>query len=329
VKQSEAKTDCHINLLKGAGHGCPGCPSQESLINPNEFTEEFTMGNFSVLNNVAALYAQTQLSITNTNLSQSINRLSSGKRINSGADDAAGLMIADTLRGNIRALDQAVRNANDCISVGQIADGALGEISNLLTRSITLAEEAATETVDSTGRAALNSEFTQIEAEIARIAQQTNFGGVGLFTTVGLNGSLSVFVGDIFSSSSIAVTINTITSSGDTVSNLGGQNLTTIDLSTQDGAQAALGVIRDSLIAVAGDRGTIGAGMNRLQSAVSVMQSQSLNTQSAESTIRDANMAKEVSALTKYQILTQTGMAALSQANAQSQSILSLMQGIG
>lgn len=179
------------------------------------------MGAFSILNNIAALYAQTQLGVTHSNLTQTITRLSSGKRINSGADDAAGLMIADTLRANVRALDQAVRNANDCISIGQIADGALQEITNLLTRSVTLSEEAATETVDSTGRAALNAEFTQIEAEIARIANQTNFSGVNLFTAAGLNGGLSVFVGDIFSSSSIAVSINTITAGTDTVTNLG------------------------------------------------------------------------------------------------------------
>jgi len=287
------------------------------------------MGAFSILNNVAALFAQTQLHVTNNQLTQSINRLSSGKRINSGADDAAGLMIADTLRANIRAIDQAVRNANDGLGVGQIADGALGEITNLLTRSVTLAEEAATETVDSTGRAALNAEFTQIEAEIARIATQTNFGGVCLFTAGGLNGGISVFVGDIFGSSSIAVTINTITAGVDTVTALGNEDLTTVDLSTQNGAQAALGVIRRSLIAVANDRGTIGAGMNRLQSAVSVMQSQSLNTAAAESTIRDANMAQEVSNLTKYQILAQTGTAALSQANMQSSSILSLLRSMG
>jgi flagellin len=295
--------------------------------NSQEFTEEFIMGAFSILNNIAALYAQTQLSVSSAHLTQSITRLSSGKRINSGADDAAGLMIADTLRANIRALDQAVRNANDCISVGQIADGALQEMSNLLMRSVQLAEEAATETVDSTGRAALDAEFTQIEAEISRIATQANFGGVKLFTTTGLNGDLSVFVGDIFDSSSISVTINTITTSGDTVTDLGGQDLTTIDLTTQNGAQASLGTIRDSLIAVANYRGTIGAGMNRLQSAVMLMQNQSLNTQSAESTIRDANMAKEISELTKYQILTQTGMAALSQANAKSGSILALLGG--
>jgi flagellin len=295
--------------------------------NSQEFTEEFIMGAFSILNNIAALYAQTQLSVSSAHLTQSITRLSSGKRINSGADDAAGLMIADTLRANIRALDQAVRNANDCISVGQIADGALQEMSNLLMRSVQLAEEAATETVDSTGRAALDAEFTQIEAEISRIATQANFGGVKLFTTTGLNGDLSVFVGDIFDSSSISVTINTITTAGETVTDLGGQNLTMIDLSTQNGAQASLGTIRDALIAVANYRGTIGAGMNRLQSAVMLMQNQSLNTQSAESTIRDANMASEISELTKYQILTQTGMAALSQANAKSGSILSLLGG--
>jgi flagellin len=293
---------------------------------PNEFTEEFIMGSFSILNNISAVYAQNQLRATNLSLTQTINRLSSGKRINSGADDAAGLMIADTLRANVKALDQAVRNANDCISVGQIADGALSEITNLLTRTITLSEEAATETVDSTGRASLDAEFTQIEAEIARIAQQTNFNGVKIFTTDGLNGSLSVFVGDIFATSSIAVTINTISASGDVVTSW---NLNTVSLTTQTGAQQALTTIKDALISAANDRAVIGAGSNRLQSAVQVMQSQALNTQSAESTIRDANMAQEISNLTKYQILSQSGIAALAQANAQSSSILSLMQSMG
>ena len=292
--------------------------------------EEFTMGSFSVINNIAALYAQNQLTTTSTHLTQSITRLSSGKRINSGSDDAAGLMIADVLRANVRALEQAVRNANDCLSVGQIADGALGEITNLLTRAVTLAEEAATETVDSTGRTALDAEFTQIEAEIARIANQTNFGGVELFTTAGINGELSAFVGDIFGTSSIAVTIRTITAGDDgTVSLLGTQDLTAVHLDSQDGAQSALFIIREALIDVAADRGTIGAGMNRLQSAVEVMNSQTLNTAAAESTIRDANMAKEISNLTKYQILAQTGTAALAQANSQSASIISLLRGIG
>lgn len=287
------------------------------------------MGSFSILNNISALYAQNQLSVTHCSLNQTLQQLSSGKRINSGADDAAGLMIADTLAANTAALNQGVQNANDCVSVGQIADGALQEITDLLTRGVTLAEEAATQTVDSTGRVALNNEFTQIQAEIAQIAQQTNFDGVKLFTSDGLNGSLSVFVGDIFATSSIAVTINTITANGDTVTNLGGTDLTTVDLTTQTGAQSALTTIKNALTATANDRADIGAGMNRLQASVQVMQSQSINTQSAESTIRDANMAQEISNLTKYQILSQSGIAALSQANAESSTIASLLKNLG
>ena len=287
------------------------------------------MGTFSILNNIAALNAQHQLRVTSINLNQTMSRLASGKRINSGADDAAGLQIADSLRANIRAIDQAVRNANDGISAGQIADGALQEVTNILTRAVTLAEEAATGTMDSTSRASLDAEFNQIEAEIARIAAQTNFNGVSLFTQAGLNGSLSTYVGDIFNSSSISVTINTITASGSTVTSLGGQDLTTVVLSTQSGAVASLSVIKSALIGVATARASIGAGMNRLQSAVSVLQSQSINTQNAESTIRDANMAEEISNLTKYQILSQAGIAALSQANATSQSILALLRNQG
>jgi flagellin len=284
------------------------------------------MGSFSILNNIAGLNAQSQLNINNTNLTRTLLRLSSGKRINSGADDAAGLQIADSLRANVRALDQAVRNANDGISVAQIADGALQEISNILTRAVTLAEEAATATVDSSGRASINAEFSQIQAEIARIANQTNFNGVGIFTSSGLGGSLSVFVGDITTASTIDVTIDTITTAGDTVTNLGGQNLSTIDMSTAAGAASALTAVQDALGAVASARAQIGGGMNRLQSAVAVLQSQSINTQAAESVIRDANVAEEVANLTKYQILAQSGISALAQANVNSQQVLALIR---
>jgi flagellin len=286
------------------------------------------MGNFSILNNISGLNAQNQLNINNVNLTRTLLRLSSGKRINSGADDAAGLQIADSLRANAQALNQAVRNANDGIGVCQIADGALQEISNLLTRSVTLASEAATETVDDTGRASLNAEFTQIQAEIARIAAQTNFNGQGIFTTGGINGGLSIFVGDLSGASSISVTISTITadSGAGTVSNLGGSNLTGVDMTTQTGAASALTTIEGALNAVASMRAAIGGGMNRLQSAVAVLQTQSQNTQAAESSIRDANIAEEVANLTKYQILAQSGIAALAQANANSQSVLTLLR---
>ncbi len=284
------------------------------------------MASFSILNNIAGLNAQSQLNINNTNLTRTLLRLSSGKRINSGADDAAGLQIADSLRANVRALDQAVRNANDGISVAQIADGALQEISNILTRAVTLAEEAATATVDSTGRSSIDAEFTQIQAEISRIANQTNFNGVGIFTTSGLGGSLSVFVGDISTASYINVNIDTITTSGDTVTDLGGQDLSSIDLTTAAGAATALGSIKNALGAVASARAEIGGGMNRLQSAVAVLQAQSINTQAAESVIRDANVAEEVANLTKYQILAQSGISALAQANLNSQQVLALIQ---
>jgi len=285
------------------------------------------MGSFSVLNNISGINAQNQLNINNVYLNRTLLRLSSGRRINSGADDAAGLGIADNLRANVRAIDQAVRNANDAISVAQIADGALQEITNLLTRAFTLAEEAATETVDSTGRVALDAEFAAIEAEVARIAAQTNFNGVTLFTAgSGLDGDLSVFVGDVSVTSSITVTVTTITTSGDEVSDIGGGDLSAVDLTTADTAITSVAELQTALRGVSSARANLGSGMNRLQAAVAVLQTTSQNTQAAESTIRDANMAEEIANLTKYQILAQSGIAALSQANANSQLVLALLR---
>jgi flagellin len=288
------------------------------------------MGSFSILNNISGLNAQNQLNTNNVDLSRTLMRLSSGKRINSGADDAAGLQIADSLRANTYALNQAVRNANDGIGVSQIADGALQEISNLLTRSVTLAEEASTETIDSSGRASLNNEFSQINAEMARIASQANFNGYSIFGTAGINGSLTVSVGDLNGASSISVAIAGITTSGGTVSQFGsvsGSNLSSTSLIDMDVAHTALTSIKAALGAVSNMRAAIGSGINRLQSAVSVLQTQSSNTQAAESTIRDANIAEEVANMTKYQILSQSGIAALAQANSKSQSVLSLLRG--
>ena len=274
---------------------------------------------FSILNNIAGLNAQNSLNLNNVSLNRTLLRLSTGKRIKSGADDAAGLGIADSLRANVRALDQAIRNANDGISVAQIADGALQEITNLLTRGFSLAEEAATDTVDTAGRTALNSELTSIKSEITRIATQTNFNGVALFTSAGV--SLNIFVGDIHNSSSIAVTVGAVSATS-----VGGQDLTSTALDTQAHAQSAMTDLKTALGGISTNRAGLGASMNRLQSAVAVLQSQSQNTTAAESTIRDANMAEEIANLTKYQILAQSGIAALSQANASSQSVLALFK---
>lgn len=287
------------------------------------------MGSFSILNNVSGLNSQNQLTLNNVNLSRTLLRLSSGRRINSGADDAAGLQIADSLRSNVRALDQAVRNANDGISVAQIADGALNEIGNLLNRAVTLSEESATATVDSTGRVSLNNEFSQIQAEISRIATQTNFNGTAIFSTSGNNfgTSYSVFVGDTSGASSIAVALNQITVSGSHVTDIGGStNLQTIDLTTAATAATSLNTIKKAIDVISSARAGLGSGMNRLQSAVAVLQSQSQNTTAAESTIRDANIAEEVANLTKYQILAQSGIASLAQANSSSQQVLGLLR---
>jgi flagellin len=297
------------------------------------------MGSFSILNNISGTNAQNQLNINNIHLSRTMLRLSSGKRINGGADDAAGLQIADSLRANTYALNQAIRNANDGISVCQIADGALQEVTNLLTRSVTLAEEAATETVDSSGRASLQAEYRQINMEIARIANQTNFNGTSIFKeNSGFDASVSVFVGDLSGASSISVSIGFLRTGSYYAQGLddetafwgvnGDQFIDFIDLSlSQESAAQGLEKIRVALNDISNIRGRIGAGVNQLQSAVAVLQAQSQNTQAAESSIRDANMAEEVANMTKHQILAQSGIAALAQANSNSQLALQLLRG--
>jgi flagellin len=292
------------------------------------------MGSFSILSNINGVSAQNQLNLNNVNLSRTLMRLSSGKRINSGADDAAGLQIADSLRANVSALDQAVRNANDGISVSQIADGALQQMTSLLTRGVTLAEEASTDSVDSSARVSLDAEFSSIASEIGRIALQTNFNGSSVFGTGtgDVNGALNVFVGDLSGAgSSIAVSIGTITTDTDGKTLFGSDDsglsgATGVDLTTTSNAQSALTTIKTAISSISKMRSDIGAGINRLQSAVAVLQTQSTNTQAAGSTITDANVAQEVANLTKYQILSQTGVAALAQANTASQSVLSLLR---
>jgi len=298
------------------------------------------MGSFSVLNNIPSVNGQNQLNVNNINLARTLARLSSGKRINSGADDAAGLQIADSLRGNVMALNQAARNAADGISVLQIADGALSQVTDLLWRAVTLAEQAESDIISAEGKAALNQEYKQIWMEINRIGIDTNFNGQSLFgsdaftaVTTTDNGTvgksegwiLDVFVGDLKANSSyISVSLGGLTAGiGDTV--FGGLSLTS-ELSQGGSPTSALSELKTALGMVAIMRGALGAGMNRLQSAINVINVTSQNTLAAESGIRDANMAEEISNLTKYQILAQTGIAALAQANTNAQNVLALLR---
>jgi flagellin len=390
----------------------------------------------SILNNIPSLAAQNQLAITGSNLQRTLFRMSSGSRINSGADDAAGLAIADGLRANITALTQSARNANDGVGSLQVADGSLAQVTTLLNRAITLATESATGTVSDTQRLALDAEFAAIKGEIDRIGSNTTFNGTAVFTASATN----VYLSDSTSggASTISVTTGALTSLGigfganasntlsaignaiadetvvigattytfkasaaaanevtigasatETLANLaaavnagagagvaygsgttanlsatavasgstvaftakvagtGGNAIVSTEtatlmgfsnagtfaggagsagLTTAAAAQAALTNINGAIQSVAATRGNIGAAINRLQSAVSVIQNQSQNLSAAEDGIRAADIAQEVANMTKFSILNQTGISSLAQANQMQQSVLALLR---
>jgi len=274
----------------------------------------------SILNNIPSLVAQNQLSSTQSNLQKTLFELASGSRINSGADDAAGLSIANGLNANIMALNQSQLNANDGVGQMQVTDGALSQVTTLLNRAVTLATEAGTGTVNSTQRVALDTEFTAIKAEINRIGADTTFNNTSVFAS----STTSIFLsdGNSLASSSITVSVGVLASSNiGTVSALSGDNLL-----TDTAAQSALFDINSAIAQVAALRGQVGASMNRLTAASNVMATQVQNLTSAEDGITAANIAQTVADMSKYNILNQTGIAALSQANSSQQSVLSLLR---
>jgi flagellin len=277
----------------------------------------------SVLNNIASVQSQKQLNQTSQAMNKTLFRLSSGLRITTGADDAAGLSIADGLLGQVKALNQATRNANDGISFLQVADGALAEVNNLLTRAVTLAEESANGTLSATQRDSVELEFQQIYAEINRIGTNTKFNGASVFS----GSATDIFVGDTSNTSTISFTARSLSAAA-VVDGSGGSSVSVsgLSLSTASGAQSALRTLHSAISNISSQRAVLGAVSNRLSAAVSIISSQSQNVQAAESQIRDANMAEEVAAMTKWQILNQTGIASLAQANQAAQSVLSLFR---
>ncbi len=407
----------------------------------------------TILNNIASIAAENQLTITSNNLQTTLFQLSSGSRINSGADDAAGLAIANGLQANISALSQSARNANDGVGSLQVADGALAQVTTLLNRAVTLATESATGTVSNSQRTALDAEYQAIQAEINRIGSNTNYNGGQVFTasptsiyisdgtgntqqssnfisvttgqlsaagvlgtqataqlafnalptaadTVTVGGNTYTFVaaltqgtpnqvlidssgataaarlantvanfvaavngasgsGTVYSNSTTAnadatastvdgalVTFqataagNAVIAGGGTIASSVGAKQTaenflngatfaggsTSDLKTATDAQAALAAINTAIQNVAGTRGQIGASINRLQSASTVISNQVQNLTSAENGITAADIPSAVASLTKYSILEQTGISALAQANQQQQLVLKLLQ---
>ncbi|HWG38297.1 MAG TPA: flagellin [Terriglobales bacterium] len=279
----------------------------------------------SILNNIPALAAQNALSTTQSELQTTLFRLSSGQRINSGADDAAGLAIANGLQANVTALNQSSQNANDGTGQLQVVDGALSQVTNLLNRAVTLATEASNGTVTTTQLTALDNEFTKIKAEIDNIGSNTDFNGSNVFTA----STTSIFLSDSSNSYSIGITVGALSSSniqGGSTSGLTAVNLSADNLTTNSNASTALTAINNAIQNVASKRGEVGATINQLQSASNVIATQVQNLTSAEDGIMAADIPSEVGNLSRLSILNQTGISALAQANSAQQVVLRLLQ---
>ncbi|MBO1352254.1 MAG: flagellin [Hormoscilla sp. GUM202] len=268
--------------------------------------------------NVASINSQRNLTKATDDLSVSFQRLASGLRINSAADDAAGLQISSRLTSQVNGLAQAQRNANDGISLAQTAEGALDETTNLLQRMRVLAIQSANGSNTTADRGALNEEFTQLEAEIDRIAKTTTFGGVKLLTG-GYSAAFQVGA-DANQTISVAITVMT-------VSNLSGEQATNLGVSTACNAQSAIKLLDSALAKVNTQRAELGAVQNRFSSTIRNLANVEENVAASRSRIRDTDFAAESAALSAAQVRQQAASTMLSQANQQPQIALSLLQG--
>ena len=281
-----------------------------------------------IFNNIPSLNAQRILGINNGRLAQSVERISSGIRINRGSDDAAGLAISEGLRSDIRALRQAVRNANDGVSLINVTEGALNEQSGILIRLRELASQAATGTVGSTERATIQLEFTALRNELDRIAQTTEFNGQKLIegslaSSLTSTSHILIQVG-LDSTSHSRINLNTEVDLGAMTST--GLSIHELSVTSADAALTALEQVNTSIGTLTAGRGKIGAVQNRLIRTISTISIAVENLSAAESAIRDADIAEEVALLTRNQILVQAATAMVGQANLIPQSVLQLLQ---
>ena len=261
--------------------------------------------------NTAALRAQNGSRMANAALQTAMERLSTGKRINSAKDDAAGLAISSSMTSQIRGMGQAIRNANDGISLAQTADGALGEVTNMLQRIRELAVQSASGTYSSDDRANLQSEVTELGAQIDDIIANTKFNGVA-----------------VFGSADVTVDIQTGSGSSDQTT----LTVTGLDVSAASGADVSSGStsvlddVDDALKAVNTTRASLGAGQSRLESVVNNLSNQVVNLSDARSRIEDADFSAESTNLAKAQILAQASTAMLAQANQSQSNVLTLLR---
>ena len=262
-------------------------------------------------NNIAAFNAYRNLGVSDSQMAKSLEKLSSGFRINRAADDAAGLVISESLRAQVGGLKVAVRNAQDGISVVQTAEGALNEVHSMLQRMRDLAVQAANGSADTDARTAADNEYQALAGEITRMGTSTKFGATPL-----LDGTFSAidFQVGADSGDTIAVTVDALTAPAGA-------------LLTQAGADAAIGLVDTAIGDVSTTRGALGALQNQFEHAIANLNVAIENISASESRIRDVDMAQEMVQFTRSQILTQAGTAMLAQANAAPQGVLQLLRG--
>jgi flagellin len=267
------------------------------------------MASFSVVTNLASVNAQANLYQTNIGLNKALTRVSSGLRINNSGDDAAGLAVANSFRSEVTVLTQGVRNANDGLSNLQIKDSALDNISKLLDRLSTLATQSASGETTNASRTTLDQEFQDVLKEIDREAKVAGVDvAAGFSVFVSNNGTDGVISGNVSSASTATLGIGSLA------------------IATQGGASTAVSTIKTAISSLGSVQGQVGQLENRLSYAISLAQSQIVNNRAAESRIRDANIAEESANLTRYNILNQSGIAALAQANSSTSAVLALLR---
>jgi flagellin len=279
--------------------------------------------------NISSMVTQGALVKVNREQSMSLEKLSTGLRINRASDDAAGLGVSENLRTQVRGTNQAVRNANDGIAALNIAEGAANEISEILQRMRELSIQSANDTLTDTERAYTNQEFSSLIEEIDRIATVTNYNGMKLVgeSTVGgrfgggsVGSALWIDANSVYGSDSITITIDTLSTNTST-----GIKVSDLDLTTQSNSVLAVATLDEAIDSVNSMRSDLGAFINRLEHAINNLTISNTNQQAAESLIRDVDFATETSKFTRSQILTQSATAMLAQANTVPQSVLQLL----
>lgn len=269
-----------------------------------------------IQHNIAANNAYRNLSMNSTSSQKNLEKLSSGYRINRSADDAAGLAISEQMRSKINGLDQATQNAQDGIGLIQTAEGALTETHNMLQRLVTLSTQAANGTYNSTARTSIKSEVEELKTEITRIANTTDYNGIKPIASNATK-PITLQVGPTSGE------ILTVAVSGLTASKL---SISDISVTSVSRANAAITKLNTAIDKVSKHRANLGAAQNRLEHTINNLKVTSENMTAAESRIRDTDMAKEIAAFTKNNILNQAAQSMLAQANQQPQGVLSLLR---